>query len=592
MAQSSRERVTRCLTFANPDRVPREMWLVPWAEQRFPEQIERILRRYPSDFDDAPDICRPSPRARGDIFKPGGSVDAWGCRFTNIQAGVEGEVRDPILTDACEWQTVHPPYETLPEDSSAARDIVNRHCAGTSGYVRAACTVNPWERWQALRGAETAMTDVMDWDANRAALLRLIHDFFTTELELWVSTDVDAVSLQDDWGSQGQLLVPPRLWRELFKPLYRDYCDLAHSHGKAVFFHSDGNITEIYEDLIEVGVDALNSQLFCMDLADLSQRAKGRITFWGEIDRQHVLPSSDPQDGRDAVRHVANYLYDGSGGIIAQFELGPGANPAVAEAIFDEWQAVDAVQSWPQAVQRLRDDQTSSAGDARAARPGQCRGRETKVMSLKRLADRVIEGDTSGAVSLAQFAIAEGIDPRLIIDDGLIAGMAVVGIRFRDGELYVPEVLVAARAMNECLAFLEPLLADDEIASRGTVVIATVKDDIHEIGKNLVALMLKGNGFEVIDLGVDANPATVVEAAQAHQADVVALSALLTTTMPRMKEAIDAFVTAGLRKRVKILVGGAPVTERFADDIGADGYAADAARAVEITELLLQTATE
>jgi uroporphyrinogen decarboxylase len=331
--------------FASPDRVPREMWLVPWAERRFPEEIARIQRRFPSDFDDAPDVYRPSPRRRGNIFEPGTSVDEWGCRFTNIQAGVEGEVRDPILTDAREWRTVRPPYELLPEDLPAARDLVNRHCAGTSGYVRAQCLVNPWERWQALRGAENALMDIIDWDADRATLLERIHDYFKAELEFWVSTDVDAIRLQDDWGSQTQLLVPPRLWRDLFKPLYFEYCDLAHSQGKAVFFHSDGNITEIYEDFIEIGVDALNSQLFCMDLAELADRAKGRITFWGEIDRQHVLPSTDPQAGREAVRQVARHLYDKAGGVIAQLELGPGANPAVAEAIFDEWESVDSYRA-------------------------------------------------------------------------------------------------------------------------------------------------------------------------------------------------------------------------------------------------------
>jgi 5-methyltetrahydrofolate--homocysteine methyltransferase len=209
------------------------------------------------------------------------------------------------------------------------------------------------------------------------------------------------------------------------------------------------------------------------------------------------------------------------------------------------------------------------------------------TVDLKQLADCVIAGDRSGAVSLAERAVAEGLDPRLIIDDGLIAGMAVVGVRFRDGELYVPEVLVAARAMNECLALLQPLLADHATSSLGTVVIATVKDDIHEIGKNLVATMLKGNGFNVIDLGVDVGPSIVIEAAQTHRADVVALSALLTTTMPRMKEVVDAFIAAGLRRNVKILVGGAPVTQELADEIGADGYAPDAARAVEISKVLV-----
>jgi len=149
----------------------------------------------------------------------------------------------------------------------------------------------------------------------------------------------------DDWGSQRQLLIPPPLWRQFFKPLYREYCDLAHAHGKFAFMHSDGHIAEVYDDIVEIGVDALNSQLFCMDMADLARRAKGKLTFWGEIDRQHVLPAKDPQVGRAAVREVAKHFYDPAGGVIAQFEFTPGSHPATAIAIFEEWEQVQREQA-------------------------------------------------------------------------------------------------------------------------------------------------------------------------------------------------------------------------------------------------------
>ena len=141
----------------------------------------------------------------------------------------------------------------------------------------------------------------------------------------------------DDWGAQHQLLIPPRVWRELFKPLYKDYCDLAHAHGKFTFMHSDGCISEIYEDLAEVGVDAMNSQLFVMDMADLARRVKGRITFWGEMDRQHVLPFGTPDDVRAAVRRVRAALDDGTGGVIAQCEWGKDNPQANIEALFKAW---------------------------------------------------------------------------------------------------------------------------------------------------------------------------------------------------------------------------------------------------------------
>jgi uroporphyrinogen-III decarboxylase len=172
------------------------------------------------------------------------------------------------------------------------------------------------------------------------SLLAKIHGYYMKELEFWISTDVDALRFMDDWGAQRSLLISPGRWREIFKPLYRDYCEIAHSRGKSIFMHSDGNIQEVYPDLVEVGVDAVNSQLFCMDLTVLARTVAGKITFWGEIDRQHVLPAADPGVGREAVRTVARHLYRESGGVIAQLEFGLGANPATVEAVFDEWEQV------------------------------------------------------------------------------------------------------------------------------------------------------------------------------------------------------------------------------------------------------------
>jgi 5-methyltetrahydrofolate--homocysteine methyltransferase len=209
------------------------------------------------------------------------------------------------------------------------------------------------------------------------------------------------------------------------------------------------------------------------------------------------------------------------------------------------------------------------------------------AVDLQQLAECIIKGKKTPALELTKQAIAEGVDPQIIISDGLIAGMAVVGARFKANEFYVPEVLIAARAMKECTALLKPLLVESGAKPIGTVVVGTVKGDLHDIGKNLVAMMLQGNGFEVVDLGVDISAEKFVETTKAQQANAVALSALLTTTMPSMKEVVNAFEAAGIRDEVKILVGGAPVTQKFADEIGADGYAPDAASAVDVTKSLL-----
>ncbi len=212
------------------------------------------------------------------------------------------------------------------------------------------------------------------------------------------------------------------------------------------------------------------------------------------------------------------------------------------------------------------------------------------AVDLQALADNIIRGKKDPAVELTKQALDEGIEPQNIINDGLIAGMAVVGEKFKKNEFYVPEVLIAARAMKECMKVLKPLLAESGVKPVGTVVIGTVKGDLHDIGKNLVAMMLQGNGFEVVDLGVDVSPEKFIDAAKENKAELVALSALLTTTMPGMKQTIDAIEAAGIRSEVKVMIGGAPVTQKYSDEIGADGYSPDAASAVDLAKVLIGVA--
>jgi len=207
------------------------------------------------------------------------------------------------------------------------------------------------------------------------------------------------------------------------------------------------------------------------------------------------------------------------------------------------------------------------------------------MADLKALADAVIKGDQNTAVEITKAALAEGTPAKSVLDDGLIAGMDVVGARFKKNEVYIPEVLIAARAMKMAMAILEPELAKEGVEPLGKCLIGTVQGDLHDIGKNLVAMMLKGAGFEVVDLGVDVEPEKFVEQVKAADAHVVGLSALLTTTMPGMEKTLKALRDAG--DSVKVMIGGAPVTQDYADRIGADGYAADAASAVDVAKSLV-----
>jgi 5-methyltetrahydrofolate--homocysteine methyltransferase len=191
------------------------------------------------------------------------------------------------------------------------------------------------------------------------------------------------------------------------------------------------------------------------------------------------------------------------------------------------------------------------------------------------------KGKAKDIVVAVQNALDGGVAPSDILEKGLIAGMNVIGGKFKNGEVFVPEVLVAARAMNHASAVLKPALAKAGVQPVGKAIICTVKGDLHDIGKNLVKMMIEGNGIEVVDLGVDVPPEKVVDAVKASDAKVVCLSALLTTTMLAQKDIIDALKTAGVRDKVKIMVGGAPVTQSYADEIGADAYTPDAASAAE-----------
>jgi 5-methyltetrahydrofolate--homocysteine methyltransferase len=207
------------------------------------------------------------------------------------------------------------------------------------------------------------------------------------------------------------------------------------------------------------------------------------------------------------------------------------------------------------------------------------------MADLKALADAVIKGDQGSAVEITKAALDEGTSPKSVLDEGLIAGMDVVGARFKKNEIYIPEVLIAARAMKMAMEILEPELVKAGVEPVGTFLIGTVQGDLHDIGKNLVAMMLKGAGFSVIDMGVDVDPEKFVEQAKAKGVQLIGMSALLTTTMPGMEKTIKALKEAGVS--AKVMIGGAPVTQSYADKVGAHGYAADAASAVDLAKSLV-----
>jgi len=330
---SSRDRVIRALAFSRPDRAPRHLWALPGVEMFRPAELARLRSLFPEDFASAGVSYGSAVRAGGLQYRKGTYTDEWGCLWEVLEDGVVGEVKSPPLSDWDALDRLAPPREILEADWAGAEAAR----AGTDRYLLAGTSVRPFERMQFLRGTENLFADMAWGDARFLRLRSLVHEFFLEELSRWTRTGVDGISFMDDWGTQQSLLVSPEMWRAYYKPLYREYVALITGSGKHAFFHSDGNIARIIPDLVEIGVSALNSQLFCMDIEEIARRFRGKITFWGEIDRQRILPFGTPEDVRAAVRRVRRALDDGSGGVIAQCEWGlrdPFENVA---AVFEAW---------------------------------------------------------------------------------------------------------------------------------------------------------------------------------------------------------------------------------------------------------------
>jgi len=333
---TSRERVLRALEFNTPDRVPRQMWMLPvvWLDHDR-KDVEEFVRRWPQDITGAP---APNPELAalrsGDPYVVGRYRDEWGCEFENIKAGIHGQVKEPPISDWNRLEDLCPPIESLDFD----RGAVDAFCRETDKFVLASACARPFERMQFLRGSENLYMDLGEEPPEVLALLDTVHRFYLDEMEAWAKTEVDALSFMDDWGSQNRLLISPVQWRRLFKPLYMDYVRIAHEHGKKIFMHTDGNVESIYGDLVEIGVDAVNSQLFCMNIEEIGRRYAGKITFWGEIDRQHVLVWGDRQDARSAVKRVVDNLYRPEGGVIAQISMGACTKLSQCDAVFEAWE--------------------------------------------------------------------------------------------------------------------------------------------------------------------------------------------------------------------------------------------------------------
>lgn len=329
-----KERVKASLTFKNPDRIPRDLWALPYVSLFQKDALAKILKEFPTDIENT----LISPGSSNEIMKKcakiGKYTDDWGSIWHVNEPGVVGEVKEPFLFDWSRLNKFKPPYHLIKNRNLSK---INKSYNLSTKFILSDVAARLFEQLQFLRGTQNLFMDLAYRETNFLKLLKIVHEFNIENIKNWCKTEVDGIFIMDDWGTQRSLLINPNTWKEIFKPLYKEYCEIIHKADKFVFFHSDGNITEIFGDFVEIGIDAINSQLFVMDIEGFLSKFKGQITFWGEIDRQYLLPFGTPGQVCNAVMRIRKALDNGSGGLIAQCEWGKN-NPEInIKAVFNAW---------------------------------------------------------------------------------------------------------------------------------------------------------------------------------------------------------------------------------------------------------------
>jgi corrinoid protein of di/trimethylamine methyltransferase len=408
---------------------------------------------------------------------------------------------------------------------------------------------------------------------------------YETFLRVIEHPSLGAVLNPDDIAHNTGLLIHPKYLRQYVFPWYKKIGDICRDKGLGFIFHSDGDCTEAMGDFIACGFHGFNPiQPNAMDIEAVKQKWGNKLCLIGNLNLDSTLTLGTPQDVRAEVYERIRTIGPGGGYMVASSNSITDYVPlenmkALIEATFEFGQYPIRLEAggiegkvWNYEGKAKKESrQTTPTGPDASA-----------------YFSALMVNDPAPAVDLFQQALTDGDAAQDIVHNGLIPAMTLVGEKFQKGEIYIPEMLIAAKTMAATLDHFKDQLTAMGEKKLGTVVIGTVKGDLHDIGKNLVAMMLEGQGFAVADLGISVTPEKYVEIVREQKPTIIALSALLTTTMIEMKNVVDALEEAGLRDSVKVIIGGAPVTQGFADEIGADGYAYDSPGAAQLCKEIVQ----
>ncbi len=451
--------------------------------------------------------------------------------------------------------------------------------------------------WQ-LRGMQEFLMDLaLQLEIPLYIMDRLTEVYveYTRQIIELVGDRLDMLYFYDDVATQSSLMISHEMWQQYIRPRQAQLTALAQANNIPVMYHCDGAIYPLLPQLLELGIDLLNpvqADATGMEPARLKAEFGDRLSFHGGIDIIKTLPRGTVADVRAEVKERVRVLGDRGGYIMASSHHIQSDTPLEnIVAMYDPALRLPAEPSHDETVPSgssvpIIPTTPQPESESRLIVPATGVVKTEIEGLLDDLYEAVLDGQQSQTKAAVWTLLALAVNPDTILYEGMIPAMSEIGRQFEQGTCFVPEMLVSAHAMQGGLDILRPLLAQGDSEPLARVALGTIQSDIHNIGKNMVGMMLEGAGFEVVDLGVDVPPAKFVEAAQ-NGADLIAISALLTTTMTNIPLVIQALTEAGLRDRVKIIIGGAPITQEFADQIGADGFAADANQAVRVSRCLL-----
>ena len=521
------------------------------------------------------------------------SVDKWGVTIS-FPAGAPGPMPltdggRKVLKDITHWRDyVHAPdieancqegWEAVLAQAGAARG--EKLVTGFMG-------TGMFEQCHFLMGFEDTLSNLYEHPDEMHELIDYICEYRMAYAKLLIDKlQPDAILSHDDWGTRTQLFMKPDMWREFYKEPYRKFYGYIRSRGVIAIHHGDAYLSDIVEDMAEIGVQCWQGVLPENDIPALQARLGGRMALMGGIGAAIDRADATEEEIRAYVRRALEE-YTPGGHFIPSITYGLAGTvyPHVDAAIDAEiaaWNGEAHIHAArrPGAARRTaaRPAAQEAAKPAAAEEPGSG--------ALEGIAAALRKGRRKKVLELVDEALAAGLGAGEILSGGLVRGMQLLGEDFSAGRAFVPEMLVAARAMNAATEKLKPLLASGEARSAGRVCLGTVRGDMHDIGKNLVKIMMEGAGIEVVDLGVDVAAEKFVEAAVENGCGVIACSALLTTTMDEMRRVVELASERGIRGKVKIMVGGAPITQEFCDAVGADCYTEDAAQAAQAAVRLL-----